>query len=110
MQWTGDANLSARLSGVNFAAKEVKYHSYCRINYQTEAEGKHNQEKRMAGEGCIPETSASIWHLNREIHKKAFEALCSYLQEVVIENKDVLMLTDVNNYTDICYTSFQGKL
>ena len=110
VQWMGDANLSARLSGVDFAAKEVKYHSYCRINYQTEAEGKHNQEKRMAGEGCIPETSASIWHLNREIHKKAFEALCSYLQEVVIENKDVLMLTDVNNYTDICYTSFQGKL
>ena len=44
----GDDNLSARLSGVNFAAKEVKYHNYCRIKYQTETEGKHNQEKRMA--------------------------------------------------------------
>ena len=60
VQWMGDANLSARLTGVDFAAKEVKYHSYCRIKYQTEAEGKHNQEKRMAGESCMPETSASI--------------------------------------------------
>ena len=102
----GDANLSARLSCVDFAAKEVKYHSYCRIKYQTEAEGKHNQEKRMAGEGCIPETSASIWHLNREIHKKAFEA---HLQEVVIKNKGVLMLTDVNNYYCHLLHKFQGN-
>ena len=76
---------------------QKKYHSYCRIKYQTEAEGKHNQEKRMAGEGCIPKANASIWHLNQEVHKKAFGALCSYLQEVAIENKDVLMLKDVNN-------------
>ena len=45
----GDANLLARLSGVDFTAEEVKYHSCCRIKYQTEAEGKHNQEKHMAG-------------------------------------------------------------
>ena len=84
MQWLADANLSAQLSGVDFVAKEVKYQSHCRIKYQTEAERKHNQEKRMAGEGSIPETSARIWQLNREVHKKAFEALCNYLQEVVI--------------------------
>ena len=85
VQWMGDDNLSARLSGVNFAAKEVKYHNYCRIKYQTEAEGKHNQEKRMAGEGCIPQTSASIWHLNREIHKKEFEALCSCFKKLLLK-------------------------
>ena len=61
----------------------------------------------MAGEGCIPETSASIWHLNREIHKKAFEAL--YLQEVVTENKGVLMLIDVNNYYCHLLHEFQGN-
>ena len=83
---------------MDFAAKGVKYHSYRRIKYQTEAEGKHNQEKRMAGEGCIPEASASMWHLNRGVQKKAFEAFCSYLQEMIIENRCVLMLTDVNNY------------
>ena len=47
----------------------------------------------MAGEGGIREASASIWHLNQEVHKKSFEALCSCLQELVIENKGVLMLT-----------------
>ena len=60
VQWMGDDNLSVRLSAVDFATKEVKYHSYCRIKYQTEAEGKHNQEKRMAGEGCIPESRNTI--------------------------------------------------
>ena len=104
-----DANLWVWLSGVDFAAKEVKYHSYCRIKYQTEAEGKHNQKKRMAGGGCIPEASASIWHLNWKIHKKAFEALCSYLQEAVIENKGVLMLTEVNNYYCHLLQKFQGN-
>ena len=108
LQWMVDAYLSARLSGVDFAAKEVKYRIYCHIKYQTEAEGKHNQEKRMADEGCIPKTSASIWHLNREIHKKAFEALCSYLQ-VVIENKRVLMMPDVSNYYCHLLHEFQGN-
>ena len=60
----GDDNLSARLRVVDFSAKEVKYHSYCRIKYQTEAEGKYNHEKLMADQGCIPEASASIWRLN----------------------------------------------
>ena len=49
----GGANLPARLSGVDFAAKKIKYHSYCRIKYQTETEGQHNQERRMVGEGCL---------------------------------------------------------
>ena len=70
----GDANLSARLSGVDFAAKEVKYHRYYCIKYQTEVKGSHNQEKRMVGEDRVPEASASMWYLNWEvfIHKKAF--------------------------------------
>ena len=63
----------------------------------------------MAGEGCIPEARASIWNLNREVHKTAFEALCSYLREVVIENKGVLMLTDVNNYYRHLLYGFQGN-
>ena len=100
-----DADLSVRLSVVDFAAKEIKYHSYCRIKYQTEAEGKRNQEKRMAGEGSIPKASVSICDLDRNVHKKAFEALCSFLQEIVIENKGILMLTDVNNYL---VNEFQG--
>ena len=87
MQWLADANLSAQLSGVDFVAKEVKYHSHCCIKYQTEAERKHNQEKRMVGEGSIPETSARIWQLNREVHKKAFEALCNFYKKLLLKTK-----------------------
>ena len=52
----------------------------------------------MADEGCIPETSASIWQLNQEMHKKAFEAPLQLFTKDVIENKDVLMPTGANNY------------
>ena len=62
----------------------------------------------MAAEGCIPEESASIRHLNREVYKQAFETLCSYLQEVAIESKGVLMLIDVNNYYSHLLHEFQG--
>ena len=51
----------------------------------------------MAGEGCIPEATASTWHFNWEVHEKPFKAGCSYFQEVVMENKGVLMLVDGNN-------------
>ena len=93
----GDANLSVWLSGVDFAAKEVKYDGYCRIKYQTEAEGKYNQEKHMAGEGCIPETSASIWHLNQEIHKKYLKPCVVIYKKLLLKTKTI-MLTNVNNY------------
>ena len=42
MQWMGDANLSVRLSGEEFAVKKVKYHSYCPIKHKIEVEEKHN--------------------------------------------------------------------
>ena len=109
VEWKNDVLLSARLSGVDFAAKEIKYHAICRLQYQTEAEGMHNQALRAAGMVSVSDEGTSVWHQNRQAHKKAFEALCSYLQEVVIENKEVLLLTEVNNYYQHLLHEFQGN-
>ena len=38
-----------------------------------------------------------------------FEAFCSYLQKVVVQNRWVLMLTDVNNYYRHLLHEFQGS-
>ena len=37
-------------------------------------------------------------HVNLQIDKKAFETPCNCLQEIAIEHKSVLFLTDVNNH------------
>ena len=50
-----DSKLLARVTSFNFSTKEVKYHAYCRIKYQTEAEGKVNQKRRLAGKGIPTE-------------------------------------------------------
>ena len=36
--WKEDNIMLAKISQIDFAAKEVKYHGWCRAKYQTEAE------------------------------------------------------------------------
>ena len=82
----------ARVTGVNFSAKEVKYHADCRIKYQTEAEGKVTQKRSLAGKDIPTEESTSVWCRSREIHKKLFEALVCYLKETAFAEKEEVFL------------------
>ena len=82
----------ARITSVNVSAQEVQYHAYCRIKYQTEAERKVTQMRRLAGKDTPTEDSASVWHKTRKIDKKLFETLVSYLEEIVFKKKGVLLL------------------
>ena len=52
---------------------------------------------------------AGYWHFNREVHKKAYEALSSYLKETVIKNKELLLLVDLNRYYQHLLTEFGGE-
>ena len=70
----------------------MKYNAYCRIKYQTEAEGKVNQKRRLAGKDIPTEESTSVWCRSREIHKKLFEALVCYLKETAFAEKEELFL------------------
>ena len=104
-----DSKLLARVNGVNFSAKEVKYHAYCRIKYQTETEGKVNQKRCLAGKDIPTEESTSVWHKSREIYKKSFEALVSYFEGIVFEKKEVLLLPDINTFYHHLLTEFRGE-
>ena len=104
-----DSKLLARVTNVKFSVKEVKYHAYCRIKYQTETEGKVNQKRRLAGEDIPTEESTSLWHKSREIHKKSFEALVNCLEEIVFAKKEVLLLTDINTFYHHLLTEFRGE-
>ena len=76
----------------------MKYHAYCRIKYYTDAEGKVNQMQRLAGKDIPTKESTSVWHQSREIHKKSFETLLSYLEEIVFAKKEVLLLKDIHTF------------
>ena len=109
IEWMEDSKPLARVTGVNFSAKDVKYHECCRVKYQTEAEGKVNQKRRLVGKDIPTKESTSAWHKSREIHKKSFEALVSCLEEIVFEKKEVLLLTDINIFNHHLLTEFRGE-
>ena len=54
--------------------------------------------RRLAGKDIPTGESTSVWHKSREIHKKSFETLVSYLKEIVFAKKEVLLLTDINTF------------
>ena len=42
----------AEISQIDFAAKEKKYHGWCRVNYQTEAESIFQSKKQQNTKWC----------------------------------------------------------
>ena len=41
-----------------------------------------------------PET---LWHIARETHQKALEAVCMYVEDVILNNNEILLTNDVTN-------------
>ena len=54
--------------------------------------------QRLAGKDISTKESTSVWHQSREIHKKSFETLLSYLEEIEKEKKEVLLLKDIHTF------------
>ena len=50
IKWMEDSKLNTRLTGIDFSAKEVKYHAHCRVKYQTQAEVRQTQREKCDGE------------------------------------------------------------
>ena len=72
----------AKISQIDFAAKEVKYHGWCRAKYQTEAESIF-QSKNSKTPNDASSTHSEIyyeWYKEREVHSEAFDALCNFIE------------------------------
>ena len=91
--WKNDNLLLAKITDVDFAAKEVKYHSSCRLKYQKEAEA-----TQVVTRDSSSSETMGYWHQTREVHAKAFESLTHYLHEKVIQSNEVLFVMDINKY------------
>ena len=72
----------AKISQIDFAAKEVKCHGWCRTKYQTEAESIF-QSKNSKTPNDASSTHSEIyyeWYKEREVHSEAFDALCNFIE------------------------------
>ena len=72
----------AKISQIDFEAKEVKYHGWCCARYQTEVESIF-QSKNSKMPTDASSTHSKIyyeWHKEREVHSEAFDALSNFIE------------------------------
>ena len=101
-RWMNDKQLIIRLQNTDFVSKEIVYHAVCRVNYQNKAEHtptaiKEKKEQKIENVNSIEKPKTS-WHLGREVHSKAFESICCYIYEVVLDKTEVHLTNDINQY------------
>ena len=71
--WREDSIMLAKISQIDFAAKDVKYHGWCRAKYQAEAESIF-QSKKSKRPNDASSTHSEIyyeWHKEREVHSES---------------------------------------
>jgi hypothetical protein len=99
-QWKNDQKMLAQISDISFAAKEVKYHGLCRLQYEREA--KRTPQGIQQTGSFEEEKTLTYWHKTRLAHQEAFGILKEYLRRSVVDENEVQMLIDINNhYRDI---------
>ena len=107
IEWKNDVALNTRLTDVNFITKEVKYHNTCRLKYQNEAEKTPAGRKSLSKEDC--NLAKCHWHIERDVHKTAQEALVSYIEENIITNNEVYFLTNLCRYYNLLLKEIGGE-
>ena len=85
---------------IDFVAKEVRYHSMCRVEYQRRAE-LHTRTK-----------PSDTWHDVRDAHKTAFDEVCRFVTELVIEKDEAYLMIQLTSHyrsvlIDIDHSSFK---
>ena len=83
-----DHQLLAKIQDICFSAKEIYYHSTCRVEYENIAKATPLVKEELSltktdNGGDIKEQS-SLWYQTRNTHKKAFVALANHITEEVI--------------------------
>ena len=90
-----DEEMFVKIRDICFIAKEAQYHALCRSRYQMKAEYFLVQEKQHLRQ--YDEKTPSDWRQSRETHKKAFEIVCDFIDESILQNNKVHLLKDLNN-------------
>ena len=100
--WREDHRLLAKIQDICFPAKEVCYHSICRVEYENIAKAtplaKEQLSLKKINNGGEMKEQPSLWYQTRNVHKKAFVALVDHIREEVINGKEVLFVADLNRF------------
>ena len=67
--------MMAKISQIDFGAKEVNYHGWCPAKHQTE-----NESIFQSKHGKIPNFVSSTQRIEKEIHSEAFDSLCKFIE------------------------------
>ena len=81
-----------KIKDVCFVAKEIHYHALCRTRYQMKADQMSSQDKPSLGH-C--DESINDWHLSRQTHKQSFEIVCDFIDEFILQKKEVYMIKEI---------------
>ena len=85
-----------KITAVDLTSKEAKYHGVCRVKYQSETESA--LEGRKASLTVAFSHSHTLWHKERKAQAEAFNALKIYIEDRILEKKEVHLLVDINSY------------
>ena len=99
-RWLDDNELLLRLGNSDFVTKEVMYHAVCRVNYQNKAGRTAMAMKEKLGKeiegNSSKENENNMRHTSRDIHCKSFEGICSYIEDIIIDSKEVHLTSSIN--------------
>ena len=100
--WREDHQLLAKIQDIYFSAKEVCYHSICRVKYENIAKvtllEKEELPLKKIDNGGEMKEQPSLWYQTRNVHKKAFVELANHITQEVINRKEVLFVADLNRF------------
>ena len=90
VQWLQDWEILKKIQNVDFAAKEIHYHNICRVRYQNKATFTTQGHEEMQLQcNKTEKRNRSDWHISRNVRENAFETLIQYIQEEILEKKEV---------------------
>ena len=93
--WFQDQPMLTKITAVDLTFKEAKYHGVCRVKYQSETESTLGRKTNL---NVTFSHSHSLWHKERKAHAEAFNALKIYIEDRILEKKEVHLLVDISSY------------
>ena len=100
--WWEDHQLLAKIQDIWFSAKEVCYHSICRVEYENIAKAtplaKEELSLQKTNNNSEMKEQPFLWYQTRNAHKKTFVALANHITEEAINRKQVSFVADLNRF------------
>ena len=93
--WFQDQPMLTKITAVDLTFKEAKYHGVCRVKYQSETKSTLGRKTSL---NATFSHSHSLWHKERKAHAEAFNALKIYIEDRILEKKEVHLLVDISSY------------